>query len=84
MGPEATIERLAVEAGHDGDAELMVQLRTTEGALVELNLDGAAAARLVEATAVESADDLIGIRFPWEAVAGDAWRCAPKEVELPA
>jgi hypothetical protein len=84
VGPEATIERVAVEAGHDGEAELMVVLRTSSGVRLQLSLDAAAAARLVDAVAADSANDLIGVRFPWHSIEGGPRRPVPTAMDIPA
>jgi hypothetical protein len=58
------IAAAVVVAGHDGQAQLRVQVRYENGALGSLTLEAAQARRLMDRCNVERAEDLCG--EPWE------------------
>ena len=62
-GPE--ISAAVVVAGHDGQAQLRVQVRYENGALGSLTLEAAQARRLMDRCNVERAEELCG----------ESWEC---------
>lgn len=60
---EAVIEGATVAPGHDGNAVLVVHVRHDNGALDTVTLEAAAARKLLEDCAAESAEQLRG--QPW-------------------
>ena len=61
---EAVIAQALIAAGHDGQAQLVVQIRHENGALGPVTLDAEWARKLMESCGVDSADDLRG--QPWQ------------------
>lgn len=57
------IAQALIAAGHDGQAQLIVQIRHENGALGSVTLDAESARKLMESCGVESVDDLRG--EPW-------------------
>ena len=57
---EAVIVAAAIEAGHDGSAELVVTLRYGDGSLGPVMLDEDSGLALMQACGIESLEGLIG------------------------
>lgn len=56
----ATIARTALVPGHDGEAELLVELRHDNGGVVQLTLDSAALSQILANAGISTANELIG------------------------
>ncbi len=65
----ATIAGADVAPGHDGRAEVVVELRFPDGAGSRLRLEAEDAFRVLERTGVRSLDELLGRSWSWLASA---------------
>ena len=77
----ATITRAAVVGGHDGRAEIEVELTYTNGGTATIALDEDACTASLDRAGVRSIDDLVG--QPWTVVLPGANpdRCVPSDCE---
>ncbi len=60
---EAVVAEVGFDVAHDSDGLLVVTLRFPNGARSQLQLEGAAIARMIEALGLESVEDLVGRPF---------------------
>ena len=67
---QATITSAAVEPGHDGRAELTVEVAYPSGGRVRLTLAPEAAEAAIAAAGASAVSDLIGL--PWHVLVGGA------------
>ncbi|MET0459406.1 MAG: hypothetical protein ABW195_09160 [Ilumatobacteraceae bacterium] len=63
-GPSPLVAATTVGPGHDGRAELVVELVHSNGARSTISVDEEALGHLLDRTDVTSVDDLLGRRWP--------------------
>jgi len=66
----ARISEAVITAGHDGRAELVVEVTYANGATARVRLDEEAAEPVLAAAGIERIEDLVG--RPWDILAGAA------------
>jgi hypothetical protein len=64
VGPSPLVHATSVGPGHDGRAELVVELVHSNGARSTISVDEEALGHLLDHTDVTSVDDLLGRHWP--------------------